>query len=112
MSVKILSVAKQLPKYKKETNEIIPFVKEWMQDQDKRFQRKVLKIFEGAGVNSRYSIMEAEQVFFNSTLEERNDIYVKEVKKLAEQSLQKCLKKIALLLKLVKSVLFPQILLL
>lgn len=96
MSVKILSVAKQLPKYKKETNEIIPFVKEWMQDQDKRFQRKVLKIFEGAGVDSRYSIMEAEQVFFNSTLEERNDIYVKEVKKLAEQSLQKCLKKINL----------------
>ena len=93
MSVKILSIAKQLPKYVKETKEIIPFVEQWMQDQESRFKRKVLKIFEGAGVDRRYSIMDAEEVFLNTSFEEKNDIYIKEVTKLAEQSLLKCLKK-------------------
>ena len=77
MSIKILSVAKQLPKYNKETKEIIPFVKNWMKGQETRFQRKVLKLFEGAGVNRRYSIMEADEVFFNSSFEEKNNIYVR-----------------------------------
>ena len=93
MSIKILSVAKQLPKYNKETKEIIPFVKHWMKGQETRFQRKVLKLFEGAGVDRRYSIMEADEVFLNSSFEEKNNIYVREIIKLAEQSLQKSLKK-------------------
>ena len=93
MSVKIISIAKQLPKYVKETKEIIPFVEQWMQDQESRFKRKVLKIFEGAGVDRRYSIMDAEEVFLNTSFEEKNNIYIKEVTKLAEQSLFKSLKK-------------------
>ena len=88
-----MSVAKKLPKYVKETKEIIPFVKQWMQDQESRFQRKVLKLFEGAGVDKRYSIMDAEEVFLNTSFEEKNNIYIKEVTKLAEQSLLKSLKK-------------------
>ena len=44
MSVKILSVAKQLPKHTRETKDIIPFVKLWMLGQETRFQRKVLKL--------------------------------------------------------------------
>ena len=96
MSIKILSVAKQLPKYSKETKDIIPFVKQWMKGQEARFQRKVLKIFEGAGVERRYYIMDAEEVFLNSSFEEKNNLYVREVIKLAEQSLQKSLKKVDL----------------
>ena len=93
MSVKVISVAKQLPKYTRETKDIIPFVKAWMSEQEERFQRKVIKIFEGAGVDRRYSIMDAEDVFLNTSFEEKNDIYVKEVEKLAEQSLLKSLNK-------------------
>ena len=96
MSVKILSVAKQLPKHTRETEEIIPLVKLWMEGQEKRFQRKVLKLFEGAGVDRRYSIMAAEEVFLNSSFENKNDIYVREVTTLAEKSLQKSLKKASL----------------
>lgn len=96
MSIKILSVAKQLPKYNRVTKEIIPFVKHWMKGQEMRFQRKVLKLFEGAGVERRYSIMEADEVFLNSSFEEKNNIYIREVIKLAEQSLQKSLKKVDL----------------
>ena len=77
MSVKITTVATQLPPYSRETNEIIPFVKQWMQNQDSRFQRKVIKLFEGAGVDKRYSIMDPIEVFTNPSFEARNDIYIR-----------------------------------
>lgn len=96
MSVKITAVAKQLPKYTRETKDIIPFLKLWMTGQDDRFQRKVIKLFEGAGVDKRYSIMDAEEVFTNTSFQEKNDIYAREVVKLAEQSLIKALDKAAL----------------
>ncbi|MDG1528257.1 MAG: type III polyketide synthase [Polaribacter sp.] len=97
MAVKITSVAKQLPKYFRETNDIIPFVKLWMQGQDARFQRKVIKLFEGAAVDKRYSIMDPEEVFTATSFEEKNDIYTREVIQLAEKSLQKSLEKANLL---------------
>ncbi|PQJ75490.1 type III polyketide synthase [Polaribacter gangjinensis] len=93
MAVKIISVAKQLPQYFRETKDIIPFVKLWMQDQEERFQRKVIKLFEGAGVDKRYSIMSPEEVFTASSFEEKNTIYAREVVKLATESLKKALEK-------------------
>ena len=93
MAVKITAVAKQLPQYYSETKDIIPFVKTWMQDQDNRFQRKVIKLFEGAAVDKRYSIMNPEEVFIATSFEEKNAIYAREVVKLAEQSLKKSLLK-------------------
>ena len=91
MSVKITTVATQLPPYTRNTSEIIPFVKQWMTGQESRFQRKVVKLFEGAGVDRRYSIMDPIEVFTNPSFESRNDIYVREVKKLGRQSLEKAL---------------------
>jgi predicted naringenin-chalcone synthase len=93
MNVKITSVAKQLPKYTRETKDIIPYLNIWMTGQEERFQRKVIKLFENAGVDRRYSIMDAEEVFLNTSFEEKNDIYSREVVKLAEQSLVKALDK-------------------
>ncbi len=96
MSVKILSVAKELPQYTKSTEEILPYVKTWLSGQEERFQRKALKIFENAGVDRRYSMLDAEAVFLNTSFAERNTIYAQESVKLAEQSLQKVLKKASL----------------
>ncbi len=93
MSVKITSVAKQLPKYTRETKDIIPYLKIWLSGQEKRFKRKVIKIFENAGVDRRYSIMDAEEVFLNTSFEEKNDIYARESIKLAESALKKSLEK-------------------
>lgn len=93
MAVKITSVSKQLPKYTRTTQEILPYLNHWLQGQEKRFQRKVMKIFENAGVERRYSIMDAHEVFLNTSFEEKNDIYVRESIKLAEKSLIKALKK-------------------
>ena len=93
MSVKIISVAKQLPKYSRKTSEIIPFLDAWLVGQDERFIKKVKKIFEGAAVDKRYSIMEPIEVFSNTSFEDRNDIYIREVIDLGEKVLSKTLKK-------------------
>jgi len=93
MSVKITSVAKKLPRFSRATKEIIPYLKMWLSGQDERFQRKVVKIFENAGVDKRYSIMDAHEVFLNTSFEEKNAIYVQESIKLAENALLKALKK-------------------
>jgi len=93
MAVKILSVAKQLPQYTRETKDILPYVKLWLSGQEERFKRKVLKIFENAAVDRRYSIMDAEAVFLKTSFEEKNDIYSRECIKIAEQSLVKALDK-------------------
>lgn len=93
MSVKIIQVAKQLPKYSKTTAEIIPFLDHWLHDQDERFVRKVKKIFEGAAVDKRYSIMDPAEVFTATSFEEKNDIYSREVTVLGEKVLKKALEK-------------------
>lgn len=93
MSVKISSVSKQLPKYSRTTEEILPFLDHWLVNQDERFIRKVKKIFEGAAVDKRYSIMDPIEVFTQSSFEERNDIYTREVIDLGEKVLIKALKK-------------------
>ena len=93
MSVNIICVTKQLPEFSRETSEIIPFLDAWLQDQDERFIRKVKKIFEGANVDKRYSIMDPIEVFTKTSFEERNQIYSREVIKLGEKVLQSALEK-------------------
>lgn len=93
MNVKIKAVSKQLPKYSRSTEEIIPFLDTWLLGQDERFVRKVKKIFEGAAVDKRYSIMDPIEVFTPISFEERNAIYVREVIDLGEKVLKKALQK-------------------
>ncbi|SDF03008.1 type III polyketide synthase [Cellulophaga baltica] len=91
--VRIISVAKQLPEYSRTTADILPLVEVWLAGQEERFQRKVVKIFKGAAVDKRYSIMAPEEVFASTSFEDKNKIYVREVKKLGKQVLQKALQK-------------------
>lgn len=93
MSVKIVTVAKQLPQYSCTTAEVMPLLDGWLQGQDGRFIRKVKKIFEGAAVDKRYSIMDPVEAFTATSFEEKNDIYAREVVILGEQVLQKALDK-------------------
>ena len=89
--IRIKTVAKQLPNYSKDTADILPFVEFWLADQEERFRRKVIKIFEGAAVDKRYSIMDPEEVFTATSFEDKNTIYVREVKKLGIKVVQKAL---------------------
>lgn len=93
MSVKIITVVKQLPQFTRKTEDIIPYIKTWLSGQDERFQRKAIKIFQNAKVDRRFSIMDAHEVFMNLSFEERNDIYIRESIKLAEKALKKALLK-------------------
>ena len=88
MSVKITTVATQLPKHSRTTKEIIPFLDTWLFEQDERFIRKVKKIFENAAVDKRYSIMDPIEVFTAATFEDKNEIYVREVIDLGEKVLR------------------------
>jgi len=91
MSVTIKSVATVTPKYFKETAEILPFVETWLADQDERLRRKTIKIFEGAAVDKRYSIMDPIEVFTRTSFEDRNEIYRREAVPLAKTALEKAL---------------------
>ncbi len=91
-NTKIIQLAKALPQYCRSTQEIIPFVNLWLEGQDNRFRRKVIKIFEGSGVNKRYGIMPIEDVFTATSFEEKNAVYAEEVKKLGKKSLESALK--------------------
>ncbi|TVZ51695.1 type III polyketide synthase [Dokdonia sp. Hel_I_53] len=93
MSVKVTTVAKQLPPYSRTTEEIMPFLDIWLEGQEDRFKRKVKKIFGNAAVDKRYSIMSPEEVFTATSFQDKNDIYTREVVKLGEQVLKKALQK-------------------
>ncbi|RUT72181.1 type III polyketide synthase [Flavobacterium cupreum] len=93
MSVKITTVAKQLPQYSRTTAEILPFLDAWLFGHEERFIKKVKKIFEGAAVDKRYSIMEPTEVFTATSFEEKNDIYSREMILLGEKVLEKALTK-------------------
>lgn len=93
MSVKIITAVKQLPKYSRATEDILPFLDVWLAGQEERFIKKVKKIFEGASVDRRYSIMEPSEVFTATSFEEKNDIYSREMILLGHQVLEKALQK-------------------
>jgi alkylresorcinol/alkylpyrone synthase len=92
-AVRIKTVAKVLPEYSRNTEDILPFLDVWLSGQDERFIRKVKKIFENAGVDKRYSIISPEEVFSKISFEERNDIYIREGIKLASKCLSNALEK-------------------
>lgn len=93
MSVKIIKTATELPQYSRETKDILPFLDVWLESQEDRFKRKVKKIFEGAKVDKRYSIMAPEAIFSLHSFEERNTIYAREMIVLGEKVLRKALDK-------------------
>ena len=93
MPVKIINVATQLPDFSRETKDILPFLENWLVNQDDRFKRKVKKIFEGANVDKRYSIMDPAEVFSLYSFEQRNAIYAREMIVLGEKVLKKTLDK-------------------
>lgn len=95
MSVKITTVAKQLPQYSRDTKDILPLLDTWLAGKDERFRRKAQKIFRNAAVDKRYSIMNPLEVFEATSFEEKNDIYTREVVKLGEKVLEKALTKAA-----------------
>ena len=63
------------------------------QRKEERFRRKVIKIFEGAGVDKRYGIMDIEEVFNTTSFEDKNKSYSNAAKKLGKEALATALQK-------------------
>jgi len=93
MSVRIITAAKALPKFSRSTSEIIPFFKVWLEGQEDRFIRKVIKIVENAAVDRRYSFLSPEEIFSHLSFEEKNDIYSREGIKYGTECLKSALEK-------------------
>lgn len=91
--VKVVTVAKQVPRFSRKTADILPFLDQWLAGQDERFIRKVKKIFGNAGVDKRYSIMDPQEVFTATSFEDKNNIYKREVIALGEATLKNALSK-------------------
>ena len=89
---RIIQASKVLPPYTRTTEQILPFVQSWLHDQDERFRRKVIKIFEGAGVDKRYGIMDIEDVFTATSFEAKNRQYAEAAVSMGTEVLQKALK--------------------
>lgn len=88
---RIVTVAKVLPPFCRDTKNILPYIEQWLGGQEARFKRKVLKLFEGAAVDKRYGIMDIGEVFTQTSFEDKNAIYSREIKKLGEAVLEKAL---------------------
>jgi predicted naringenin-chalcone synthase len=93
MQTKILSTARQLPKYYKDTEEIIHLLNDWLKNEPERFRRKISKIYEMAQVDRRYSVVQPELAFSDRSFEERNTEFVREAINLSCDALEKALNK-------------------
>jgi predicted naringenin-chalcone synthase len=89
--VHIKGAYKALPPFCRSTREILPIVPQWLRGEPDRLIRKAVKIFEGAGVDYRYGIMDVEEVFTQSSFEEKNQIYIQGAKQLGESVLRTAL---------------------
>ncbi|MDR9375043.1 MAG: type III polyketide synthase [Schleiferiaceae bacterium] len=88
---KILSAVRALPAYHRKTEDILPYVEQWLSDQPERFRKKVLRLYRNAQVDDRYSIMPPEEVFRETSFEEKNRRYAQAMTDLGEQALQRAL---------------------
>ncbi|MBC2840518.1 type III polyketide synthase [Robiginitalea sp. SC105] len=90
--VRIVTARRALPAFCRTTEEILPYVDAWLGEEPERLRRKALKIFEGAGVDRRYGIMDLPEVFTPGSFEEKNRSYAAGAKELGKQAINNSLK--------------------
>lgn len=91
MSTKVLSTAIAVPDHHYKIDEIIPWVEKWLSGADEMLKRKVVKIYKGAGINERSSVIPIEKIFSPMSVKEKNDLYIEHAKKLALKALSSAL---------------------
>jgi predicted naringenin-chalcone synthase len=94
MNPKILSTHIAVPPYTRTTEESMPFVEAWLQNQpDERFREKVLRLFKYSQVDRRYSIMDIDEVFKETSFEEKNNFFIQAFIDLTKKALEGALAK-------------------
>lgn len=89
--VSIVTAQRALPAFSRTTDEILPYLDQWLRDEPDRLRRKARKIFEGAGVDRRYGIMDVAEVFTPSSFEAKNRLYAAGARELGNRALQAAL---------------------
>lgn len=87
MHSKILTVSTVRPPYQYTTDQVITEVKKWLADQPELLQKKAIRIFEGAQIETRSSILPIEQVFSDLSFEEKNNLYIEKAIEIGEEVL-------------------------
>ena len=94
MNPKILSTHIAVPPYTRSTEESMPYVEAWLQNQpDERFREKVLRLFKYSQVDRRYSIMDIDEVFKETSFEEKNNFFIQAFIDLTKKALEGALAK-------------------
>ena len=89
MYSKILSTHIALPPFSRTTAESMPHVEAWLSAHpDSRFREKVLRLFKYAQVDKRYSIMDIDEVFKETSFEEKNDFFSKAFIDLTQKAME------------------------
>jgi predicted naringenin-chalcone synthase len=72
----------------------MPFVEAWLQNQpDERFREKVLRLFKYSQVDRRYSIMDIDEVFKETSFEDKNNFFIQAFIDLTKKALEGALAK-------------------
>ncbi|MEZ4850772.1 MAG: hypothetical protein R3B93_19585 [Bacteroidia bacterium] len=96
MISKILSTATALPRYSFSQEDSLAYVEKWVQNLPDRERRKILKIFQFAQVDKRYTVRDMDQMLRGESFQERNNLYIEEAIRLGEIALKKALDKAGL----------------
>lgn len=89
--IRIATAKRALPEFSRTTNEILPYLRKWLENEDDRYQRKAEKIFIGAGVDRRFGIMDLGEVFTPTGFEAKNRQYAEAAKTLGTRALSNAL---------------------
>ncbi len=88
MDPHILATSITLPPYSEPLPVIMEYVESWMQGRSERDLQKARRIFRNAGVDARYSIMPAQEVFQRESFAKRNDRFMEKMIPLAVANLE------------------------
>lgn len=93
---KIIATATALPQYTRSLEESWAHIQKWVEPLPERQQKKVLRIFRYANVDRRYAIMDIDEVFHQTSFQEKNDYYKDKMIDLGEEAIRKALDKAGL----------------
>lgn len=88
---RIAQIETHSPSFSRTTEEILPYMERWLGEVDDRLLRKMKKVFEGAGVDRRFGIMDIKQVFTATSFQEKNAQYMEAVLDMSRAALGKAL---------------------
>jgi alkylresorcinol/alkylpyrone synthase len=71
----LLALERYVPPFRYDQDEVVPWVREWLEEAPEESSRRLLSIYESAGVRSRASVVPIEQVFRPQDFETQNRRY-------------------------------------